>query len=64
MDMSQKFHLDHLKKVLDCALQGCRDVYEILDRAARENLTETGNASAWGSFILSNQTAEPMQEDT
>lgn len=68
MDMSQRFHLDHLKKVLDCAVQGCRDVYEILDRAAREYLTETGSASAWGSVVVSHhrtlQTAEPMQEDT
>lgn len=67
MDMSQRFHLDHLKKVLDCAVQGCRDVYEILDRAAREYLTETGSASAWGSVVVTQralQTAEPMKEDT
>ncbi|XP_046681456.1 exosome complex component RRP41 [Homalodisca vitripennis] len=68
MDMSQRFHLDHLKKVMDCAMQGCRDVYEILDRALREYLTEVGSSSAWGSVDISTQrilqVVEPNTEDT
>lgn len=68
MDMSQRFHLDHLKKVMDCAVQGCRDVYEILDRALREYLTEVGSASAWGSVDVTAQrimeAVEPMPEES
>lgn len=35
MEMSQRFHLDHLPKVLEKALQGCRDIRKILDDAVR-----------------------------
>uniref|UniRef100_A0A1B6KDL7 Uncharacterized protein n=2 Tax=Graphocephala atropunctata TaxID=36148 RepID=A0A1B6KDL7_9HEMI len=67
MDMSQRFHLDHLKKVMDCAVQGCRDVYEILDRALREYLIEVGSASAWGTVDVSAQrivqAVEPIEEN-
>uniref|UniRef100_A0A1B6E4S4 Putative exosome complex component RRP41 n=1 Tax=Clastoptera arizonana TaxID=38151 RepID=A0A1B6E4S4_9HEMI len=48
MEMSQRFHLDHLKAVLDVAVQGCKDVFLILDTAVRNHLRETGCASNWG----------------
>ncbi|XP_054275833.1 exosome complex component RRP41 [Macrosteles quadrilineatus] len=55
MDMSQRFHLDHLQKVLDCAVKGCRDVFDILDRAVREYLTEVGSAASWGTIDIGAQ---------
>ncbi|KDR24253.1 Exosome complex exonuclease RRP41, partial [Zootermopsis nevadensis] len=38
MEMSQRFHLDHLPKVVECALQGCRDIHQILDQAVRRHI--------------------------
>merc|ERR1719229_864863 len=29
IEMSQRFHIDHLGRVMDAALQGCQDIYEI-----------------------------------
>jgi hypothetical protein len=49
MEMSQRFHLDHLQKVVECALQGCRDIYQILDRAVRRHIEVSGSAVRWGS---------------
>lgn len=49
MEMSQRFHLDHLPKVLRTAMEGCREVQNILDKAVREHLTHVGSAGDWGS---------------
>jgi exosome complex component RRP41 len=49
MEMSQRFHLDHLPKVVERALQGCRDIYQILDRAVRRHIEVSGAAVRWGS---------------
>lgn len=43
MEMSQRFHIDHLEEVTQLALQGCRDIYKILDKAVKEHLLETGD---------------------
>ncbi|XP_063237826.1 exosome complex component RRP41 [Bacillus rossius redtenbacheri] len=47
MEMTQRFHVDHLPKVMSTALQGCRDIYQILDRAIREHIVATGSVSGW-----------------
>lgn len=64
MEMSQRFHLDHLNAVLETAMKGCKDIYEIFDTVVREHLAETGSASTWGIKYSSTertvQTAEPM----
>ena len=64
MEMSQRFHLDHLDSVLETAMKGCRDIFEILDTVVKEHLTETGSASSWGIKYVSTertlQTVEPM----
>ncbi|GFG30193.1 hypothetical protein Cfor_12709 [Coptotermes formosanus] len=49
MEMSQRFHLDHLPKVVECALQGCRDIHQILDRAVRRHIEVSGAAVGWGN---------------
>merc|ERR1712013_508615 len=35
LEMSHRFHLDHLDKVMEVALAGCRDIHTILDAAVR-----------------------------
>lgn len=47
LEMSQRFHLDHLPKVLDCALQGCKDIKVILDQAVKNHVAEVGSSSGW-----------------
>lgn len=49
MEMSQRFHLDQLPKVLQTAMDGCREVQNILDKAVREHLTQVGSAGDWGN---------------
>lgn len=48
MEMSQRFHLDHLPKVLEQALQGCRDTQMVLDEAVREHIRTVGCVSGFG----------------
>lgn len=64
MEMSQRFHLDHLDVVLETAMKGCKDIYEILDTVVREHLAEIGSASSWGIKYSSTdrtvQNVEPM----
>lgn len=50
MEMSQRFHLDYLPSVLQKALDGCKEVQNILDKSVREHLTHLGSASDWGSI--------------
>lgn len=47
--MSQRFHLDHLPKVLQTAMDGCKEIQKIIDKAVREYLSNVGAASDWGN---------------
>lgn len=49
MEMSRRFHLDHLPKVLEKALQGCKDIKTILDEAVRRHVEEFGNSTGWAN---------------
>lgn len=49
MEMSQRFHLDHLDKVLNKALEGCKDIRQILDEAVRLHLRDLGSSTGWGT---------------
>lgn len=49
MDMSQRFHMDHLPKVLNTALEGCKDIKKILDEAVRSHVREIGSATGWAN---------------
>ncbi|XP_022913765.1 exosome complex component RRP41 [Onthophagus taurus] len=49
MEMSQRFHLDHLKKVLEKALQGCKDIQNILDEAVRNHVVDVGASTGWAN---------------
>lgn len=47
MEMSQRFHLDSLPKVLETATEGCKEILSILDRAVREHLNQVGRTGDW-----------------
>ncbi|KAB0799331.1 hypothetical protein PPYR_07211 [Photinus pyralis] len=47
MEMSQRFHLDHLPKVLNLALQGCKDIKAILDDVVRQHVKDIGSSTGW-----------------
>lgn len=47
LEMSQRFHIDHLGRVMDVALQGCQDIYEILDKEVRRHVAKGGVALGW-----------------
>lgn len=47
MEMSRRFHLDHLPKVLHTALQGCKDIRAILDQAVKAHVAEVGSSTDW-----------------
>lgn len=49
MEMSQRFHLDHLEKVLNKALEGCKDIRQILDEAVRLHLRDLGSSTGWAN---------------
>ncbi|XP_055381800.1 exosome complex component RRP41 [Condylostylus longicornis] len=51
MEMSQRFHLDQLPKVLEHAQQGCQEIRYILDKAVQEHITLMGYASDWGNVV-------------
>ena len=47
LEMSQRFHMDHLDKVMEVALEGCRDVYNILDKEVRRHVSQVGTSLGW-----------------
>jgi len=49
LEMSHRFHLDHLSEVMDVALAGCKDIYTILDKVVRKHVSETGASLGWES---------------
>nr|CAG4645044.1 EOG090X0BHT [Leptodora kindtii] len=44
MSLTQRFHMDHLSRVLDTAIKGCKDVGIILNQVIKEHLTKLGNS--------------------
>lgn len=49
LEMSQRFHVDHLPKVLETALKGCKDIKTILDEAVRNHVEDVGCSTGWAS---------------
>lgn len=47
MEMTQRFHLDNLPKVMEQALAGCREIKEIMETAIREHLIQMGSVGDW-----------------
>merc|ERR1712142_902882 len=38
LEMAQRFHVDHLEKVMDAAVQGCKDIHTIIDKVVRKHM--------------------------
>ncbi|XP_017784011.1 PREDICTED: exosome complex component RRP41 [Nicrophorus vespilloides] len=49
MEMSQRFHIDHLPKVMAKALKGCKDIKVILDEAVRSHVEDVGCSTGWSN---------------
>lgn len=49
MEMTQRIHLDHLEKVVEKALEGCKDIRHILDEAVCLHLRDLGSSTGWGT---------------
>jgi len=47
LEMSHRFHMDHLDKVVEVALGGCRDIHNILDTVVRRHVANTGAELGW-----------------
>ena len=47
LEMSHRFHLDHLDKVVEVAVNGCKDIYSILDGVVRRHVANTGAQIGW-----------------
>ena len=43
LEMSQRFHLDHLEKVMDTALKGCKDIQNILDIVVQKHIRRSAS---------------------
>ncbi|KAL0272791.1 UNVERIFIED_CONTAM: hypothetical protein PYX00_005633 [Menopon gallinae] len=52
MEMSQRFHIDHLNKVISTALDGCKKIQIILDNAVREHLERSISFNHEGEKIM------------
>ena len=48
LQMNARVHEDHLSKVLDTAMKGCKDVYAIIDRSVRDHVSEVAADLGWG----------------
>ena len=38
LEMAQRFHVDHLEKVMDAAMEGCKDIHTILDKVVQTHV--------------------------
>ena len=47
VEMSQRFHMDHLDKVMSVALEGCQKIYQILDKEVRNHVATASADLGW-----------------
>ncbi|EDV32014.1 uncharacterized protein Dana_GF15621 [Drosophila ananassae] len=48
LEMSERFHIDHLETVIETAMAGCREIRDILEAVVKEHLLHMGSAADWG----------------
>lgn len=48
LEMSERFHIDHLETVIETAMAGCREIRDILEGVVKEHLLHMGSAADWG----------------
>ncbi|KAJ8303524.1 hypothetical protein KUTeg_019920 [Tegillarca granosa] len=47
LEMNSRLHEDNLSKVVDTAVKGCKDVYQILDTAVRDHVSQVATVHGW-----------------
>ena len=52
LEMNGRLHEDHLEKVMDTAVQGCKNVHDILDKAVREHVSEVASGLGWDTWEI------------
>ena len=52
LEMNGRLHEDNLSKVIDMAVKGCKDVYGMLDRTVRDNVSEAAASHGWDVLIV------------
>lgn len=51
--MSQRFHLDHLEKVLNTAMEGCKNIQVILNEAVKRHILQNGSSNKSSDITFS-----------
>ena len=53
LEMAQRFHVDHLPKVMEAALDGCKQINEILEKVVRRHLISVSASiqELWGIIV-------------
>lgn len=41
LQINGRIHEDHMSKVIDMGMKGCRDVHAVLDRTVRSHIADT-----------------------
>ena len=49
MSMNGRIHEDQLEKVMDTAIQGCKDVHEVLDDAVKTHVSQDAASIGWNT---------------
>ena len=49
MSMNGRIHEDQLERVMDTAIQGCKDVHEVLDDAVKSHVSDVAVSLGWNS---------------
>ena len=44
LEMAQRFHVDHLEKVMDSAMEGCQNIHTILDKVVRTHVEKVASS--------------------
>ena len=44
LEMAQRFHVDHLEKVMDAAMEGCKDIHTILDKVVQTHVKKVASS--------------------
>ncbi|XP_067651717.1 exosome complex component RRP41-like [Haliotis asinina] len=47
LEMNSRLHEDNLNKVLDQAMKGCKDIYQVINTAVREHVSTTVTSLGW-----------------
>jgi len=47
VQMTSRLHINHLETVMDTAVKGCKDIFDIMERSVRDHATQLGSSLGW-----------------